>query len=113
MKYSVLYPLPESIEGRSFILPGSDEILGATYEEVATGDTKLDEPMDALEELFVGFNIGNDAQAAGVRSMSVGDVVVLDGLTAWICLAVGWGPVIVTRYGEGWKVELLAAGSSS
>lgn len=114
MKYSVLYPVPGSISGRSFVSPSFAEggdLAEAVYEEVTSGETKASEPLEALEELFVRFNGWTD-EAPGFRSMSVGDVVVLDGLTAWICLSVGWAPVIVTEGGEGSKVELLAAVTS-
>jgi hypothetical protein len=71
--------------------PDATYILATTYEsDRAT-------PLDAANEAFQRLNIGtdeiaNEYRAAGHRSLSVGDVVVVDadGPVALLCARFGW-----------------------
>jgi hypothetical protein len=50
---------------------------------------------DALERIFAGCNHGSGQEfseflGARMRSMSVGDLVTLEGLGTWRCESMGW-----------------------
>lgn len=58
-----------------------------------------------LEIIFEEFNIGTGPVARAyrgnhLRSLSVGDVVVLDGQVAYLCAAVGWEAFDLTLYND-------------
>jgi hypothetical protein len=56
-----------------------------------------DSDKELLEQLFEEFNVGTSEvarayRAKRLRSLSVGDVIVLDQEVAWLCGKVGWEP---------------------
>lgn len=68
-----------------------------TYIEAIAWETTAATPIDAAEEAFHKLNVGTDEvaqqyRAAGHRSLSVGDVVVVDadGPVALVCARFGW-----------------------
>ena len=68
------------------------------YEMAWTDDQASVQPL--LNDAFETFNVGSDELAAqyrarGLRSLSVGDVVTVDGVP-YACASVGWDPV--SRY---------------
>lgn len=60
---------------------------------------------DLLELLFEEFNIGETSEvakayrAAGLRSLSVGDVVIVGEDLAYLCDSVGWAEIDLSREG--------------
>ena len=85
------------------------------YDEVFTCAAEFDfnsadSDRELLEQLFEMFNVGNPDQdpivaayrAKGLRSLSVGDVVVLDEEVAWVCRAAGWEPVDLKDVHGNW-----------
>lgn len=62
-----------------------------------------------LDQLFEMFNIGTESdpvvrayREAGNRSLSAGDVVVLDQEVAWLCQSVGWEPFNLKAADGSW-----------
>jgi len=105
VRYKILFPVtPKFLPPWLFM---ADDLDRVTYALVGEGDVSLEDPDEALEKLFYVYN--SEKRPHPVRSMSVGDVVVLDDMTAWLCLFTGWSPVIVNHAGDGFRVELLAA----
>lgn len=70
---------------------------GGTYTLVATLEVKDADPMEALELLFKQFNVG-DRAGLRIRSMSVRDVVELDGV-CYECKGAGWEKVAQVQNG--------------
>ena len=60
------------------------------YKAVFTGHIAGDDPHAILELLFQLFNMGDYPKAYTGRSMSVSDVVVIDGLGTYFCDSFGW-----------------------
>lgn len=82
---------------RKFGDPASGYDLEFTcYAELDSNAPGLDREL--LEQLFEEFNVGETSQVArayrakGLRSLSVGDVIVLDDEVAWLCGKAGWEP---------------------
>lgn len=52
---------------------------------------------EMLDMLFEKYNIGEGAKKLGIRSMSVGDIVVFEKKTAYLCSRVGWTELDLTK----------------
>ena len=77
-------------------LLSTDMVDLGLYHKVYSGTISGDQPITILENLFAQFNLQRPSAFHG-HSLSVGDVVVLDG-QAHYCDNVGWQPVVV--FGE-------------
>ena len=73
-----------------------DRSEALTYTAAYRGTLSLSDgpvgPIRVLERIFAEGNGMGDGEGftVGRRSMSVGDVVTLDGLGTWICDSIGW-----------------------
>lgn len=85
------------------------EDLAYTAAHRGTVDVPGDDPActRALERIFADGNGmgGGPGFTVGRRSMSVGDVVTIDGYGTWICDSVGWRPL------SGAEAERFATGA--
>ena len=85
-----------------------DSELAAHMRETQEGRERFEE-RGACNRLFETFNIGHPADYRN-RSMSVGDVIVLNNKTAYACAPVGWIevplPVEAIEEAEGRKFKL-------
>lgn len=67
-------------------LPKDEYVL---VHEIERDKVSFDEELQVCEDLFEQFNIGDHGGKA-IRSMSVGDKIVFDNYTQYICSNVGW-----------------------
>lgn len=79
----------EYLQGEEF----ADRGFGPPYKTVMEGEIDGISPMAACEKLWVMNNRDDRPKAQEIRSMSMGDVVVLDRATAYRAEAVGWEEV--------------------
>jgi hypothetical protein len=100
MKYQILQLDADSPRFRELAfrpLDASQRLDMTGYVEVYEGEIHTgDHPAAVLETLFRMFNIEHPADYAA-RSMSVSDIVVLDGISVYFCQMVGWEPVELSR----------------
>lgn len=59
------------------------------YKTVYTGQIQDGDPNEILEKLFVQFNYNHPADYKA-RSLSVSDLVTLEGIGTYFCDSVGW-----------------------
>jgi hypothetical protein len=85
MRYQILQM--ERPEFRRFDLAAPVDL--ARYRETYAGEINRDEPMAALEDLFRMFNLNHPADFRS-HSLSVGDIVRLDGSRLFYCDTIGW-----------------------
>lgn len=90
MKYDLYQVRPERVAAGMAFMPLGTRIIDATdYERTYYGDVPATREMTVLNALFRTFNVAHPDDFTG-RSMSVSDVVVLDGDTVWYCDNLGW-----------------------
>jgi hypothetical protein len=65
-----------------------EDLVSFNYIPVYTGNVDASDDLQALEDLFMIFNVAHPAGYRG-RSLSSGDVVEL-GVNCYICKPVGW-----------------------
>jgi hypothetical protein len=81
------------------------------HERIFAVETKATDKAEALEELFRRFNVvtgdpeTEDAVRLKCRSMSVGDIVVLEDGTRWLCASIGWQEIDSQRMDEIMRIE--------
>ena len=73
---------------RFFSLEESDGLDLNLYKEVYSGSIEAADPMTALDDLFYTFNMEHPSDFTA-RSLSVSDIVVLDG-KKFYCQPAGW-----------------------
>lgn len=98
MRYAYRYLQPFRLSGEPTLhVPGlAPSGKGGAHDfefrEVERGEIEADSPHTAAEQLFLIHNRDNRPRGREIRSMSVGDILVIDG-TAWICETVGFRPL--------------------
>lgn len=106
MKYRYYQPKPNEY-GRTIIGPGERVSKWEPgYHLVYNSElhTPKTDAEAVLEEIFFLHNRDNRPRRFEIRSMCVGDVVVLEGHGAWLCDVVGWTKIDPDLIPEGVKL---------
>lgn len=95
MVHYQIYQLPEEYPNRfySYKWAKSHGIRLGDYKEVYRGEIMDEGEQSTLETLYVKFNVAKPEDYSG-HSLSVSDVVYLEGYGAYYCDSIGWKKVL-------------------
>lgn len=90
MHYTIFQLREPHLHTKGFLpLEVVGQINADEYASIYTGEISGDTDNAILERLFCTFNMNHPADFRG-HSLSVGDIVLLDGKRAWYCDMIGW-----------------------